>query len=290
MSEELFTVAKTGPITGEDPWSMNGGSVTMHNKVITYNLETGEPLGVVGKDYNIMQPAECYNLIEATCGSVEQVRWDGRTMIMQGAMNSMLLPGDDQVDNRFTIINSFDGSSAVHGLGISFRMFCMNQLRMAFYEAKNSGLKVSIRHNGDWDSKLDAFREAFENVQQSRFDFNRNVSTLVERKVTSEDIETLWKQVTPRVLKLTKADLDKEQTKLKINDFINSCTAVYESERDLGCPDSMWLAANAVTKTIQHTAGKRGRKADADRRFVNNAIGLRANDTSYVMRTALELV
>lgn len=279
---DLFTVAKTGPITSD--------GITMPSKCMTYIQETGQPLGVVGKDYNIMQPQECYDLIEATCGSVEQVRWDGKTMIMQGAMNKMLLPGDDEVDNRFTIINSFDGSSAVHGLGISFRMFCMNQLRMAFREAKNSGLKVSIRHNGDWDSKLDGFREAFENVQQGRFDFNRHVSTLVERKVTSADIDDLWKQVAPRVLKLTKADLEKEETKFKVENFINICTGVYESERDLGCPDSMWLAANAVTKTIQHTAGKRGRKADADRRFVNNAIGLKANDTSYVMRTALELV
>ena len=45
-----------------------------------------------------MQPQECYDLIEATCGSVEQVRWDGKTMIMQGAMNKMLLPGDDVLE------------------------------------------------------------------------------------------------------------------------------------------------------------------------------------------------
>ena len=50
----------------------------MPNKCMTYNQETGEALGVVSTDYNIMQPQECYDLIEATCGSVENVRWDGR--------------------------------------------------------------------------------------------------------------------------------------------------------------------------------------------------------------------
>ena len=53
----------------------------MPNKCMTYNQETGEALGVVSTDYNIMQPQECYDLIEATCGSVENVRWAGKTMI-----------------------------------------------------------------------------------------------------------------------------------------------------------------------------------------------------------------
>ena len=89
----------------------------------------------------------------------------------------MLLPGDDQVDNMFTIINSFDGSSAVHGLGISFRMFCSNQLGLAFRQAKKSGARMSIRHNGDWDAKLDSFREAFQGLMEGRFEFNRSVAT-----------------------------------------------------------------------------------------------------------------
>ena len=287
---ELFTVCKTAPITGLSTTGYGEPTITMPNKCMTYNRETGQPLGVVGMDYHIMQPQECYDLVEKTCGSVDQVRWDGKTMIMQGQMNSMLLPGDDQVDNLFTIINSFDGSSAVHGLGISFRMTCANQLSMAFRMAKATGLKHSIRHNGDWDEKVRGFRLAFEGVRVERLSFKESVTTLVQRNVSSEDIEGLWKRVAPRVLKLTKADLEKETTQLKMKSFIENCTQVYQGERDGGCPDSMWLAANAVTKTIQHKNGKRGRKADADRRYVNNAIGIRANDSSYVMRTALELV
>ena len=279
---DLFTVSKTGPITA------NG--ITMPNKCMTYNAQTGDALGVVGLDYNIMQPQECYDLVEATCGNVENVRWDGKTMIMQGQMNSMLLPGDDQVDNMFTIINSFDGSSSVHGLGISFRMFCMNQLSLAFSQAKKSGLKLSIRHNGDWDSKLASFSEALESVREGRFQFNRSVSTLVERKVTLADVDALWKRVAPGVLGLTKTDLESEKTETRVKGYINALTENYESEREMGAPDSMWLAANAVTKYIQHSVAKRGRKADADRRFVDNAIGIRATKSANVFKAALELV
>jgi hypothetical protein len=256
---------------------------------MTYVAETGQPLGVVGTDYNIMQPQECYDLIEKTCTSVDNVRWDGKTMIMQGHMNSMLLPGDDQVDNMFTIINSFDGSSSLHGMGISFRMMCMNQLNMAFKQTRQTGLRISIRHSGDWDSKVQTFEDTLDKIREGRFEFNRHVATLAERKVTSAEIQDLWSRVAPRVLNLTKADLETEATRNKLNGFVNSCTQAYEEERDLGCPDSMWLAANAVTKYVQHSFAKKGRKTDQDRRFVDNAVGPRSKISSYVMTEALSL-
>ena len=94
----------------------------------------------------------------------------------------------------------------------------------------------------------------------------------------------------PKVLDLTATDLESEAGELKVKGFVTNATATYEEERSLGCPDSMWLAANAVTKFVQHSIAKRGRKADADRRFVDNAIGGRSKLSSYVMREALELV
>ncbi len=286
---ELFTVGKTTPITGRKTTGIGGPMVTMPNKCMTYNRETGEPLGVVGTDYQIMQPQECYDLVEKTCGSVERVTWDGKVMIMQGKMNSMLLPGEDRVNNMFTIINSFNGTSSLYGLGISFRMFCMNQLSLAFAETKKNGLRRSIRHSGDWDSKVEDFQEAFRGLSEGRYKFKEAVGTLVERKVDSYDLTTLWKRVAPKVLNLTREDLETEAGELKVKGYINSCVQTYEAERELGCPDSMWLGANAVTKGIQHSIAKRGRKADADRRFADNAIGLRSKLSSYVMTQALAL-
>jgi hypothetical protein len=283
---DLFEVGTTGPLQAYD----NGGVVIDSSKVMTYNKSTGQPLGVVGTDYNIMQPQECYDLVEKTCGAVDNVHWDGKTMIMQGRMNSMLLPGDDQVDNMFTIVNSFNGSSALHGMGISFRMFCMNQLRMAFTQSRQNGMRMSIRHNGDWDAKVKTFQDAFDTTMEGRFQFNRQVSTLVERKVTKADIEELWKAVAPKVVGLTPENIKEEAGQLKVLGFLNTAMATYEEEKDLGCPDSMWLAANAVTKFVQHSVAKRGRKADSERRFVDNTIGNKSKISSYVMKTALSMV
>lgn len=285
----LFTVGKTSHILGY------GGSdlIGMTNKCMTYNKETGEALGVVGTDYQIMQPQECADLVEKVTGQTPNVRWDGSKMIMQAPIKTMLLPGDDEVTTMFTIINSFDGSSALSSLGLSFRLFCSNQLRMAFYQAKNSGKFYTIRHKGNWDTKVDAFMEACERLADGQQTFQQNITRLVQKKVTSADIQNLWQTCTIHALGLTKADLKPEReevTTLRIKEFVNSCTETYESERDRGAPDSLWLAANAVTKYIQHNRARRGRQANEDRRFVDNAIGKRSELSATIMREALSLV
>ena len=289
---ELFTVAKSAPITGLSTTSYGQSTISMPNKCITYVRETGEPLGVVGNDYNIMQPTEVYDLVENITGNAPTVRWNGKVMIMQSKINSMLLPGDDEVDTMFTVVNSFDGTSSLHAMGISFRMICHNQLNMALRQSKENNLRYSMRHKGDFDSKLEAFVQASESIARGHAQFERRVAALVQRKVTSGDIESLWKQVTPVVLNLTKNDIEnkKDLQELRIKGFVNYCKETYETERDRGIPDSMWLAANAVTKFIQHNESTRGRKVNEDTRYIDNAVGLRSKLISKVMNHALQEV
>lgn len=287
----LFTVAKTYPLTGVSlPENRNNnGIITSPRHVFTYIEETGEPLGVVSPDYQIMQPMEAYDLVAETTGNNNvETRWDGKRMIIQAPIAKALLPGDDEITTNFTVINSFDGSSSIYGLGINFRMFCMNQIRTAFRSATTNGTIEKIRHNGDFDSKLMEFRKACEAIAHGHRKFMSDVHTLVNRKVKQDEIERLWKMAAPHVLTLNMKDDSKNAT--KVSSFIQYATNTYESERERGAPDSMWLAANAVTKYIQHNVGERGRKPNQDRRYIDNAIGGRANLSAKVMRQALEMV
>ena len=289
---ELFTVSKTSPIQGFGSTEYGGTTTISHpKKCMTYNSETGEPLGVVGTDYQIMQPQECADLVEKVTGNQPTVMWDGSKMIMQAKMNSgLLLPGDDQVDTKFTIINSFDGTSALTGMGLSFRITCANQLNMAFGQSKATGLRSSIRHKGDWDSKLDGFEKACAQVAKGQAIFSQHVDRLVKTDVNTRMINQFWQEAAPFVLNLNGGDLTpaaEESNKDKIRVFVNSCVETYNSERELGCPDSMWLAANAVTKHVQHSFAAKGRKTNQEVRRVDNAIGKRASITTNVMKHAL---
>lgn len=290
---DLFTVSKTGPINGYSAENAWGDPIQDESKCMTYNAETGKPLGVVGMDYNIMQPQECYNLVERVTGNVPEVKWDGSKMIMQAKMGpGLLLPGDDQVLNMFTIINSFDGTSALSGLGLSFRLVCSNQLRQAFSEAARGNVLTKIKHIGNFDQKLEEFRDACDAIAASQEDFGFKVRRMVQQGVSSDNITELWKKVAPKVLKLTADDMTEERqknTEARLTDFVNACTNTFEQEVDAGMPPSAWLAGNAVTKYIQHAEAKRGRKADKERRYIDNAIGSRASLSAFVMTKTLEL-
>ncbi len=290
--DNLFTVAKSSPIQGFGA-TQYGGTTTISDpkKCITYNATTGEPLGVVGTSYQIMQPQECADLVEKVTGHEPSVMWDGSKMIMQAKMNSgLLLPGDDQVDTPSTIINSFDGTSALTGMGLSFRITCANQLNMAFGQSRASGLRSSIRHKGDWDSKLASFESACAQVAKGQQIFTNQVDRLVKTDVNTRMINQYWQEVAPFVLNLNGGDLSEaaeEATKDKIRVFTNSCVETFNAEADQGIPASMWLAANAVTKYVQHTVAKKGRKTNPETRRVDNAIGPRASTSTKAMKHAL---
>ena len=280
----MFTVSKSQPIVAQ----CNHGIVNSPAHVLTYRTDTMEPLGVVSNGYEILQPDEAYDLVAATTGSNNvTTKWDGKKMIIQAPINRALLPGDDEVVTNFAVINSFDGTSSIYGLGISFRLFCQNQLNTAFRQSKANGTSNRIRHNGDFDYKLSQFKEACAAIGNGQRDFMKDVHTLVSTKVTQAKIEELWKKVVPHIMTFGNKD---NQNEAKISSFIQYATRTYEAEREMGAPDSLWLAANAVTKYIQHNVAGRGRKPDMDRRFVDCAIGGRAMTSAKVMRAALEMV
>lgn len=282
----LFTVAKTNPLTGVG--DCPDGIITSSRHVFTYIKETGEPLGVVSPDYQIMQPMEAYDLVAETTGSDNiETRWDGKRMIIQAPIAQALLPGDDQIVTNFTVVNSFDGSASIYGLGINFRLFCLNQLRVAFNNAKNNNAIQKIRHNGDFEYKLSEFKKACQAIAYGHKDFMTQVTALVKTDVTQAKIEELWKQVSPHVVNFTK---DEDTNRTKLTAFVQYATHTYEAERERGAPDSLWLAANAVTKYVQHNTGSRGRKPNVDRRFIDCAIGPRGNLSAKVMKTALSMV
>ena len=282
----MFDVYKTNAIQGTGSTQYGGTTTITGDKVMTYRADTNECIGVVGADYQVMQPRDVRNLVEKVTGSeTVDTHWDGRTMITQAPFTKMLLPGDDEVKSNFCVVNSFNGGTSLSGMGMSFRMFCSNQLSLAFKQAGAS--LTRIRHNGDWDTKVEGFNQAALSVRKEQVGFQSAVSTLVAKEMTTKSINDLWSTVVPYVLDVTGEEETMAKDLLKVNAFRQSCVATFDAEAAQGAPPSLWLAANAVTKYVQHSVSKKGRKTDDNRRFVNNTIGRNARMTNEVMRVAL---
>lgn len=282
----MFDVYKTGNIQGFGKTDWGGTTTITSNNVMTYRADTNECLGVVGSDYQVMQPRDVRSLVEEVTGSEKvDTHWDGRTMITQAPFTKMLLPGDDEVISNFTIVNSFNGGTSLSGMGCSFRMFCSNQLSLAFKQAGSSLYR--IRHNGDWDNKVLEFNKAAVNVRQHQVTFAEQVRSLVSKEVSKDTLNELWSAVLPTVVNISGKEDDRDKDLVKISAYKASVQHTFDEENSKGAPATMWLAANAVTKFIQHSEAKKGRKTEDNRRFVNNTIGRGARTTNEVMRAAL---
>ncbi len=282
----MFDVYKTGGIQAFGATEYGGTTTISSDQVMTYRSDTNQCLGVVGADYQVMQPSDVRSLVTEVTGSDKvDTTWDGRTMITQAPFTKMLLPGEDEVISNFTVVNSFNGGTSLSGMGCSFRMFCSNQLSLAFKQAGNSLYR--IRHNGDWDAKVLEFNKAAKDVRQKQVEFAETVKVLVKREVSQDTLNELWSAVTPIVLDISGKEDDRDKDLIKLSAYRTSCQNTFDEENSNGAPATMWLAANAVTKFVQHSVAKKGRKTDDNRRFVNNTIGRGARTTNEVMRAAL---
>ena len=285
----MFIVEKTRPITGW-PKSSDTGLITDPNRCITYRTDTGEPLGVVSNDYQVLQPSEAEELVQVVTENEVETRWSGTKMMYQAKISDMDL-GNDPVNSNFLLVNSFDGSSSVMTMGSTFRLNCSNQLSMAFRAAKKTQSYFRITHNGNFDDKLRDLRQHLDGIRIQENNWRKAVSPLVNKEVYKNDINDLWKLAAPIAMELSGDLRNADKESQKIGSYIAYCGDVFNKEVDeMGCRPTLWTAANAVTHYIQHNLAKRGRKPDMDRRYVDCAIGQRANKTNKVMQAALSLI
>lgn len=168
--------------------------------------DTNEILGVVGKDYGIVQNAdalEFFNHIlngdvtgnEKAVIETAGILDDGARFYISARMgNDIMLPGDNSpIEDYIVLTNSHDGSGSVQVVPSFIRVICQNTLNMALKEAR---CRLTYRHTSKVNERMDlTSRENFERAAEV-LRFHESY-----RKHFIEDLERLnrvqleWKQV-----------------------------------------------------------------------------------------------
>lgn len=177
------------------------------NQFATVRTDTLEPLGVVGKDYQILQNIEAFDFLDSLVGDA---KFETAGLYGNGAKSFITMSTepmkilDDEFAPYILFTNSFDGSGAVRVMFTPIRVFCSNALVRAIKNATN---KLSIRHSSNLQSRLDNARyvllnntnylnalkaeseklavtpfsaEAFEALARSLFPVNKEDSELIQ--------------------------------------------------------------------------------------------------------------
>lgn len=123
----------------------------------TIRTDTNAPLGIVGKNYNILQNREAFDFLDSLAMGGAKFETAGsfgpngaKSFITMSTEPMKIL--DDEFLPTMLFLNAHDGSKAIQAMFVSIRIFCSNCLARARKEAQN---RVSIRHSNSMQAKLE---------------------------------------------------------------------------------------------------------------------------------------
>ena len=125
----------------------------------TVRTDTMESLGIVGKNYEILQNLEAFDFLDSMVGEAKfetagSYGHEGAKSFITMSTEPMKIMGDD-FKPYILFTNSFDGSGSVRVMFTPIRVFCSNCLTRAIKQAVN---KISIKHSSNLKTKLEQAR------------------------------------------------------------------------------------------------------------------------------------
>ncbi len=265
-SSDALAIAKLNWEVATVPlFTASNGPVTSHKAIVRVN--DGKPLGVVGKNYSLVQNADMFSVADvlardegvkfARAGSFE----DGKKIYLSLQLPGEIRLGNDVTRKYLTLFNSHDGTSALSGLINAIRLFCTNQLPNLLHSGflrTNSSDRVSIRHTGGMDEKLDVARQTLGQAMGFYRAYERVANRLYETRFSAGNMLALTKMlfpVGPGVAEIPTRTVNNRLTLLDL--FENG--AGHEETRIQG---TAWAALNAVAEYVDHKRTTRVRRGN----------------------------
>lgn len=281
-----WTVSKVGPVFAGDAQSDE------YNAIVRDDNNT--ILSIQSPDYQVVQNSEvfemAYNLgADIKVESALSMNGGRRLVVLCNTGTMDGANGNDPIEKYMALINSHDGTLAECALPTSIRIVCQNTLSMAMA----AGMKKAFRivHTGDMKKKQEAMADALKFYQKTGELFERKVEILVQRELSKADIQKFWLDVWGMI---ESPVVGNPQTEKEYANYLKATTTIakwaetFDTERTrIGTTANMWIAANAVTKEVQHRIPARGKKPTFESSAYNNLIGKNQDVTINVMQYAL---
>lgn len=254
-------------------WTPTDNDIITSHKA-TYRDDHNKTLGIVGRDYGIVQNAKAFeflDFIEECSGEKPQIVTAGALgygermfVTAQLGEDSYLNPGDS-IKNYVVFTNAHDGTGAVMCFFTPVRVICQNTLNMAIRSCPN---KVVFKHTKNVERRLDweiaANRqkalEVFSKSVKFSEKFIENMQMLKEIEVNSQYVKDFTAQMflSPAQFKLLQqangdfAKVDEISTRAK--NQINALRDAIENGvgQEFNRGTKVWLL-NGVTTFLHNT-------------------------------------
>lgn len=220
----------------------NGGVKIVEDKYATVRTDNNQVLGVVGKDYTIIQNRESFSFVEDLIAGGIGVEAAGNYgadgekcfMLAQGEPLEVL---GDEVSNHIFISNSFDGGSSIRAMFTPVRMVCANGL--VIIDEKAAAVRFTIGHYKNANERLREVKQLMlKNVQYMHM-VKRYAEYLASIDYTEDEFEELLERLIPAPADSDKDTVRRENTRerkkaqlraaYKMDDLANFAGTAYKA-------------------------------------------------------------
>ena len=168
--------------------SIGGKKIRIPDKYATVRSDNNQVLGVVGKDYCVLNNQEGFDFIDDLVGEegaqIETAgSWDnGRRALIVAKTPAVEICGDE-ISPYILFTNSHDGSGSIKAMFTPVRVVCDNALLLAEREAE---MKISIRHSKNAKDRLMIAKEVL--MSNHRYvDSIRQTADIMNNTALSKD-------------------------------------------------------------------------------------------------------
>ncbi|MBV4359096.1 DUF932 domain-containing protein [Pinibacter aurantiacus] len=226
----LFTYDNENQQANEDT-EIKIPEINVPNYYATIRTDTEQVLGVVGKDYEIVQNVDAFSFFDAI------VEGDGIQYETAGALGSgerifitAKLPGyikvgkEDLIEQYLFLTTSHDGFGSITAAFTPVRVVCANTLSAAL---KNCSSSIKIRHTVNAKERLEQAHTLMGITNKLSAELNEIFNQWTKVKVTDEEVKKLIQlAMIPNKEVLKKIETGQEDE--LSTQFVNICEKTFE--------------------------------------------------------------
>ena len=220
--------------------------------------DCGKTIGVVGKDFTTVQPADAFKFVDTLIES-HNAHYVSAGALGEGQRMWCLarVPGadievtpGDLSEGYLLFAQGFDGSLSVMSKFTSTRVVCQNTLSAALNDA-NFALK--LRHTKSVNDRLKSAEKLLSGVSQSAKSLEEKLRKLAARRLTRESMTSILDRVFPKPAK-------EDAVTTRRDNILSDILALYESNDHNAFPEQRGTAfnlLNAITDFTDHSRSTR---------------------------------
>lgn len=258
--------------------------------------DTRKVLGVVTKDYQVVQNHEAFAFLDALVED-HDMRYEsafslsgGKTVVLLGRLPEVREIADGDKQERYVLFStSHDGKSGIRVGPTSVRVVCQNTYRLALDGAGKRQIgEISLMHTSNIMERLQQVREAMGLITDAFDKYDLTAEALASYKMTEADWDAFLDTICP-----IPSAIDPDHTALRekrIRETRASIESVYRDDDRCNLGDiggTAWSAFNAVTQQVDHLPRKGGNPtAKAEARYRVTQYGTGFNIKTRAFETA----